>query len=92
MDKCYSNLTRKRSRTDISSNGRSSAAAIGGNTPKMGSQGHFTASSLENGPQKSEERAKSGAPSRKIRTSLLEVRVCILKASSITFKSLYDNS
>ena len=82
MDKCYNNLSRKRSRTDISSSGRSNAAVPGGSALKMGSQSHLTASS-EIGPQKCEERAKSGAPSRKIRTSLLDVWVCSLKASFI---------
>jgi len=83
MDKCYNNLLRKRSRTDISSSGRSNAAVPGGSALKTGSQSHLTASSLEIAPQKSEERAKSGAPSRKIRTSLLDVWVCSLKASFI---------
>ncbi|XP_020276402.1 uncharacterized protein LOC109850747 isoform X1 [Asparagus officinalis] len=75
MDKCYNNLSRKRSRTDISSSGRSNAAVHGGSTLKMGPQSHFAASSLDAGAQKLEERAKTGAPNRKIRTSLLDVRM-----------------
>lgn len=73
MDKCYNSLSRKRSRTDISSSVRSNAAVPGGSTPKMGTQSHLTAHNLGIGPQKCEERAKSSAPNRKIRTSLSEM-------------------
>ncbi|XP_008792765.2 uncharacterized protein LOC103709271 isoform X1 [Phoenix dactylifera] len=47
----------------------------GGSIPKNSPQSHLTSRGLELGPQKSEERTKNTVPSRRIRTSMAEVRM-----------------
>ncbi|KAJ6846856.1 uncharacterized protein M6B38_283615 [Iris pallida] len=73
MEKFCHNLPRKRSRNDSSCIEKSHATLPGGNASKMGPQSHLAASSLDLGPQKSEERARSAVPNRRIRTSLVEM-------------------
>ncbi|KAJ6822896.1 uncharacterized protein M6B38_385640 [Iris pallida] len=75
MDKFYNNLPRKRSRNDNSSMERSHPTLPAGNVSKMSPQSHLAASSLELGHLKSEERAKSAVPNRRMRTSLVELRM-----------------
>lgn len=69
IDKYTHGLSRKRSRADISSGERPDMLLPGGAIPRTGTQSHLTASGLDNGAQKSEERSKSSVPSRRARTA-----------------------
>ncbi|XP_010920810.2 LOW QUALITY PROTEIN: uncharacterized protein [Elaeis guineensis] len=75
IDKYYHNLSKKRSRADISSNERSGTSMPGGSIPKSSPQSHMSSRCLELGPQKSEERTKNTVPSRRIRTSMAEAQM-----------------
>nr|XP_029123956.1 uncharacterized protein LOC105057117 isoform X3 [Elaeis guineensis] len=75
IDKYCHNLSKKRSRADISSNERSGALLPRGSISKTNPQSHLTSRGLDLGPQKSEERSKTTVPNRRIRTSMVEVRM-----------------
>ncbi|KAK9274643.1 hypothetical protein L1049_021894 [Liquidambar formosana] len=73
--------SKKRSRSDALSSERSSVllsgdrSVLGPSIGKMGTQSHTITGSFEHEQQKSEERAKSGAPNKRTRTSLVETRM-----------------
>lgn len=72
IDKFW-HLKRKRSRIGYSSNVRTTGSFHqGGNIPKSGLQSIASGSGLDIGSQR-EEKSKIGVPSRRIRTSMLEV-------------------
>lgn len=78
-------VTRKRSRSDVSPSDRSNVmlpgdrSAPGGSINKMGSQSHIlNSNAYEPGSQKPEDRTKNAVPNKRVRTSMVEVRVCIL--------------
>lgn len=73
IDKFW-NLKRKRSRIGYTSNVRTTGLYQGGNIPKTGLQSYVSGSGLEIGSIR-EEKSKNGVPSRRIRTSLLEMDV-----------------
>lgn len=88
FDKCFPSIsTRKRSRVGSSLNDRSTSslpgdrAVLGGSITKLGTQNHVISSSFEHEPQKLEERTKTALPNKRIRTSMVDVRVCILDLS-----------
>lgn len=76
--------TKKRSRSEVFSNERSSSllsnerSVLGPNLGKIGIQSHALAGGFELEQQKSEERIKNAVPNKRTRTSLVDVRVCIL--------------
>lgn len=76
--------SKKRSRSEVFSNDRSSSllssehSAPGPNLSKMGIQSHALPGGFELEQQKSEERIKNAVPNKRTRTSLVDVRVCIL--------------
>ncbi|KAL0922500.1 hypothetical protein M5K25_006490 [Dendrobium thyrsiflorum] len=73
IDKFW-HLKRKRSRIGYPSNVRATGLYQGANIPKTGIQSYASGSGLEIGSQR-EEKSKIGVPSRRIRTSLLEMDV-----------------
>lgn len=85
LNKCFPSIpSRKRSRSDSLANDRhvtlfpSDRSVSGTSIGKMGTQSHCTASSYELEQQKSEERVKTAAPNKRTRTSMADVRVCII--------------
>ncbi|XP_044973572.1 uncharacterized protein LOC123441113 isoform X2 [Hordeum vulgare subsp. vulgare] len=72
IDKCYPNITRKRSRGDSSFNERSTASLCGGSMSRIGLHGHLNADDTELGPQR-EERTKNAVQNRRLRTSMTEM-------------------
>ncbi|KAG9453519.1 hypothetical protein H6P81_006423 [Aristolochia fimbriata] len=76
-----SSFLRKRSRSDVSFSERLNVAGPGersvpgGSTPKMGSESHLTVSGFEVVPQKPDERGKSAVPSKRVRTSMVDMDV-----------------
>ncbi|XP_068668264.1 uncharacterized protein [Aristolochia californica] len=76
-----SSLLRKRSRSDISFSewlnvaGLGERSVPGGSAPKMGSESHLTAAGFEVVPQKPEEKGKNAVPSKRIRTSMVDMDV-----------------
>lgn len=76
--------SKKRSRSEVFPYERSSSllssehAALGPNLGKIGMQSHALPGGFELEQQKSEERIKNAIPSKRTRTSLVDVRVCIL--------------
>ncbi|XP_068644195.1 uncharacterized protein [Aristolochia californica] len=72
-----SSLLRKRSRSDISFSERLNVvgerSVPGGSTPKMSSESHLTAAGFEGVSQKPEERGKNAVPSKRVRTSTVDM-------------------
>lgn len=82
LDKyCLALQSKKRQRNEVSSSERSNGA----NVLKMGSQTHQNGSDLVT--QRLEDRTKNAVPNKRVRTSVAEVRVCILTKipSSVIF-------
>lgn len=86
LDKSMGVMTRKRSRSDVSPSERSNVSlpgdrsVSGGSINKMGSQSHIlNSANYEPGSQKPEDRTKNAVPNRRVRTSMVDVRVCILE-------------
>lgn len=84
LDKSMGVMTRKRSRSDVSPSERSNVSlpgdrsVSGGSINKMGSQSHIlNSANYEPGSQKPEDRTKNAVPNRRVRTSMVDVRVCI---------------
>ncbi|KAL5202242.1 hypothetical protein ABZP36_013194 [Zizania latifolia] len=75
IDRYCSNILRKRSRGDGSSNERSTASLSGGPISKIGPQGHLNADDTELGSPRGEERLKNAGQNRRLRTSIAEMDV-----------------
>lgn len=83
VNKCFPSIpSRKRSRLDPLSNDRSNTlisvdrSASGMGIGKMGLQNHANTNGFELEQQKSEERTKNSIPSKRTRTSMVDIRVC----------------
>lgn len=85
FNKDFQNITsKKRSRPENFSNDRSSftlsARSVLGPSigSKVGVQGHVVTGSFEHEQKKLEERIKTAVPNKRTRTSLVDVKVCVL--------------
>jgi hypothetical protein len=84
FNKDFPNITsKKRSRADNFSTDRSSftssdRSVLGPSIGKVGVHGHAVVGSFEHDQQKLEERTKTGVPNKRTRTSLVDVKVCVL--------------
>lgn len=82
--------SKKRSRSEVFPNERSSSllssehAALGPNLGKIGMQSHALPGGFELEQQKSEERIKNAVPSKRTRTSLVDVRGNAIVRPSVT--------
>lgn len=87
--------SRKRSRSDVLSSDRSNTllpsdrSVLGAGLGKTGPQSHGIGSGFELDQQKSEERTKIAFPNKRTRTSMVDLRVCILNFSFMCCISLH---
>ncbi|KAL6003344.1 hypothetical protein ACLOJK_023567 [Asimina triloba] len=80
IEKYQNIVSKKRSRSDLSSSECSNSSVLGdqsvpgGTVSKMVSQSHLSSSGFELGPQKSEDKAKKAVPKKRVRTSMADMR------------------